>query len=136
VINTPSTVKSLHLDDSKELYAGLFYLRDPRDSSSGGDLEIYRWKQATGISFHDKRSIRPEAAELTKVIKYAPNTFAWLLNGLDAIHAVSMRSVTPFPRRLVNIIAEVYPTVSRLFDERPYQQKTSFLERVWARVRA
>jgi hypothetical protein len=43
--------------------------------------------------------------------------------------------VTPFPRRLVNVIAEVYPTVKRLFDERPYQEKASVMRRIRALVR-
>jgi hypothetical protein len=130
VSSTPSAVKSLHLDNSAELFAGLFYLRDPNDDSTGGDLEIYRWKKDAKISFYDKRCIRAENADLASVVSYAPNRFAWLLNDLDAIHGVSVRNITAFPRRLVNIIAEVNPTVDRLFDERPYAEKVGLLRRI------
>ena len=123
VTGKATSVKSLHLDDSKELYAGLFYCRTPDDTSEGGDLLIYRRKPGMPLSFYDERFIRPERAEVAATVPYRANTFALLLNGLDAIHAVSPRSVTEHPRRLVNIIAEVYPTMPRLFDERPYAER-------------
>lgn len=133
VTTAPSSVKGLHLDNSAELYAGLFYLRHKDDDSTGGDLQLYRWKTAQP-SFYDKRHIRPENAELVGVVPYGANRFALLLNDLDAIHGVSTRSVTVHPRRLVNIIAEVDPTVERLFDERPYQERSAFFRRVLART--
>jgi hypothetical protein len=136
VSSTPSTVKSLHLDNSAELFAGLFYLRDANDTSTGGDLELYRWKNGRTFSFYDKRYIRLENAELINAISYGPNKFVWLLNSLNAIHSVSVRNVTPFPRRLVNIIAEVYPTIDRLFDERPYAEKPRLLQRILSLGRA
>jgi hypothetical protein len=76
----------------------------------------------------------PEHAELAGVVPYGANRFALLLNDIDAIHGVSPRTVTVHPRRLVNIIAEVYPTVERLFDERPYQEKTSVFSKLLARA--
>lgn len=136
VSGTPSSVKSLHVDNSVELFAGLFYLRDVQDGSTGGDLEIYRWKRGVPMSFYQRRHIRAEHAELAGVVSYGPNKFAWLLNGLDAIHSVSVRNVTSYPRRLVNIIAEVYPTVERLFDERPYAEISGLLRRILAGVRS
>jgi hypothetical protein len=132
-VKEPSAVKGLHLDTNIELFAGLFYVRDARDDTVGGDLQIYRWKTGTP-SFHDKRNVRPEHAELVGSVPYGANRFALLLNDIDAIHGVSPRTVTEHPRRLVNIIAEVYPTVDRLFDERPYQEKTSIFSKLLARA--
>lgn len=126
----PSSVKSLHLDDSVELYAGLFYVRHPEDNSSGGDLEIYRWREGAPKRFGKRRMIRPEDAERVDVVSYRPNTFALLVNGIDAIHGVSTRAVTPHSRRLVNIIAEVYPTVGALFDERDHREAPGMLYRL------
>jgi hypothetical protein len=130
VTGPASTVKSLHLDNSVELFAGLFYLRLSEDRSTGGDLEIYRRRPGAPILFFDHRFVRPEHAEIVETVSYGPNKFAWLLNDLDAIHGVSVRGQTDFPRRLVNIIAEVYPTVDRLFDERPYAERKSVFERL------
>jgi len=132
-VKEPSAVKGLHLDTNIELFAGLFYVRDASDDTAGGDLQIYRWKSGTP-SFYEKRNVRPEHAELAGVVPYAANRFALLLNDIDAIHGVSPRTVTVHPRRLVNIIAEVYPTVERLFDERPYREKTSVLGKLLART--
>jgi hypothetical protein len=132
-VKEPSAVKGLHLDDGVELFAGLFYVRDKHDDTPGGDLQIYRWTTAAP-SFHEKRNVRPEHAELVGSVPYGANRFALLLNDIDAIHGVSPRPITVHPRRLVNIIAEVYPTVERLFDERPYQEKTSVFGKLLARA--
>ena len=43
VTNTPSSVIRGHIDKSAKLFAGLFYLRLPDDTSTGGDLEIYKF---------------------------------------------------------------------------------------------
>jgi hypothetical protein len=132
-VTEPSAVKGLHLDTNVELFAGLFYVRNRHDDSTGGDLQIYRWKTGTP-SFYEKRNIRAEHAELAGAIPYGANRFVLLLNDLDAIHGVSPRAVTTNPRRLVNIIAEVYPTVGQLFDERPYQEKGAFFRKILKRA--
>jgi hypothetical protein len=132
-VTEPSAVKGLHLDTNVELFAGLFYVRNRHDDSTGGDLQIYRWKTGTP-SFSEKRNIRADHAELAGAIPYGANRFVLLLNDLDAIHGVSPRAVTSHPRRLVNIIAEVYPTVGQLFDERPYQEKGAFFRKILKRA--
>src|SRR5580698_3302224 len=47
-INTPSTrlssVRRVHTDAPDELFAALVYFRREEDSVTGGDLEIFRWK--------------------------------------------------------------------------------------------
>jgi hypothetical protein len=132
-VTEPSAVKGLHLDTNIELFAGLFYVRDARDDTPGGDLQLFRWKSGTP-SFYEKRNVRPEHAELAGSVPYGANRFALLLNDIDALHGVTPRAVTTHSRRLVNIIAEVYPTVERLFDERPFQEKTSVFRKFMARA--
>lgn len=122
-----TSVKSLHLDDARELFAGLFYCRDQADKTEGGDLLLYKRKPGNGYSFYNQRYVRPDRVEIIGTVPYSANTFALLFNGLDSIHAVSPRAVTTHHRRLVNIIAEVYPTVPRLFDERPYAEERGLL---------
>ena len=47
-VNTPATapksVRGAHTDNARKAYVGLLYFRLPEDESTGGDLEIFRWK--------------------------------------------------------------------------------------------
>ncbi|WKZ27340.1 MAG: hypothetical protein QY311_01100 [Candidatus Paceibacterota bacterium] len=127
-INTPvvdraSSVKISHIDNERELFAGLLYLRDPRDDSQGGDLEIYRAKRQP--RFHGPRLIANRFVEKITSIPYTHNTFVFFLNTPHAIHGVSPRSVTRFPRLLFNVIGEVRDP---LFDIRAYRE--SFLDKI------
>ena len=53
---------------------------------------------------------------------YGPNKFALFVNSMESIHGVTVRGVTDYPRRLVNIIGEVYPTMSKVFNDRRYRE--------------
>ncbi len=104
-INTPtkkeSRVRGPHLDNPRELYAGLFYMPTDED---GGDLEIYRWNGEK--KFHGKLEVEDDCVELVKTVKYRPNTYVMFLNGPDALHGVTPRK-SDKPRFLVNVIADV-----------------------------
>ena len=58
-INTPvrevSAVRAIHTDHGDKLFSGLFYLRRPEDDSTGGNLQIHRWKD--GYSHLQKRML-------------------------------------------------------------------------------
>lgn len=127
VTESPTSVRAAHLDNPIELFAGLFYLRHPDDRSKGGDLEICAWKNPGRRRIGARRLISGEVVEVREVVPYGSNRFALFVNGLDSIHGVTVRDVTPFPRRLVNIIGETYPSVGRLFDDRPYRQDRGIL---------
>lgn len=134
-INSPVTVEGSsvigpHLDNPKELYAGLFYLRHPEDVASGGDLIVYEWKDRQNRGFVEKRYIDPSLVVERGSIPYGPNRFVWFLNTVEAVHGVTIRQRSPQPRRLCNIIAEVYPTVPTLFDVSALQTKTSLFQKV------
>jgi len=134
-MNSPITAEATsvigpHLDNPKELYGGLFYLRHPEDVAAGGDLVVYEWKDRPKRSFVEKRYIDPSHVIERGTIPYGPNRFVWFLNTVEAVHGVTMRQPSPLPRRLCNIIAETYPTVPKLFDVSAYQPKTSFLQKV------
>jgi hypothetical protein len=109
-INSPvtavSSVKGPHLDHQDELFAGLFYLRHPDDTSTGADLEIY--KTTKKVLYHGARFADPRAVEKVATVAYVPNRLVLFLNTIDSIHGVSPRSVTPFTRRLVNVVDEVH----------------------------
>ena len=108
-INSPvteeSTVKGAHVDNRVELYAGLFYMRQEGDSSTGGNLDIFRPKNPK-MSIAHKEVISSDLLEKVDEVEYGKNTFVIFLCSKYSIHGVSPRSVTDYSRRLVNVIAE------------------------------
>ncbi len=110
-INTPviepSSVKGPHVDNPWKLFAGLLYFRLPDDTSTGGDLVLYRLK--TDRYHHDaRRGFADKFISPVKTIPYQPNTLIMWLNTARSIHGVSPRSVTPTHRRHVNFVSECY----------------------------
>jgi hypothetical protein len=108
VMNTPVTektsVKTPHVDLCDKIFSALFYFRDPADATSGGNLDIYRWRRSPRFIKH--RSLDRDV-ELVKTVPYAANTYLFFLNSAQAVHGVSPRDVTPIPRRYINFIAEL-----------------------------
>ena len=127
-INTPVTTKSsvrrVHTDAVEELYAMLLYFRREDDDFTGGDLEIYRWKESARRRFVGA-GVEEKDAELVTTIKYEANTLIVFINSEISLHAVSDRGVTARSRRLVNIIGEVYRSVPHgLFVKRPKSRQS------------
>ena len=81
VLNEPvgadATTQPVHVDNPKEIYAGLLYLRKPEDRATGGDFTAHR-----------------------------PNTFCLFLNVSGAVHSVTPRLKPIERRRSINIIGE------------------------------
>jgi len=125
-MNTPpsgahTTVRGAHLDAGEEIYAGLLYFRAPMDTCVGGDLEVikcrrkdhkciklsdkvrayYAKKGLAGLQFH------PRDMETISTVKYEANTLVFFVNSNHAFHAVTTRTPTPYPRRFVNIVAQL-----------------------------
>ena len=113
-INSPVSSKSSvigpHVDNKKEIYAGLLYMRLSDDNSIGGNLQIYKHRFLTKDYISEKydRKDRPNESdlELHATIPYKRNTFVMLLSSNISFHGVSDRGLTKFNRRLVNIISE------------------------------
>ncbi len=109
-INCPVTVASSsrgpHLDTPNRIYSGLFYLRHPEDDSTGGDLQLFRWKDGP-VSWIDAYELPPDRVECVATIPYRPNLLVFFPQGIDAIHGVSARQPTPHFRRYVFITAEL-----------------------------
>jgi hypothetical protein len=134
-INSPPTepltsVRTAHLDNPVELYAGLLYLRDPEDASQGGDLEIYSWKTPERKRIGPKRIISSDDVIVKDRVLYGANKLALFINSIDSIHGVTNREVSDKPRRLANIIGEVYPTTQRVFADRRYREDRGILGRL------
>lgn len=104
-LQRPSSVKTPHVDKRETLFAGLFYMRSVEDRSTGGDLELCRWKRRP--RFLPYRMILPQDVSPAETVSYAANSFVCFVNSAAAVHGVSPRSPTPLVRRYINLIAEV-----------------------------
>jgi len=104
-VQWPSRPHPVHLDRECALYAGLLYFRRADDDSRGGDLELYRWR-GDERAFDKSRIVPDSLVEKVKTIPYAANRLVMFAQSPDALHAVSIRSITPHPRLHVNFLAE------------------------------
>jgi hypothetical protein len=95
----------VHVDRQVALYAGLLYFRGCHDDSSGGDLELYRFRGNERV-YDEGRYVDDALVERVKTIPYAANRLAFFIHSPRSLHGVSVRSVTPYPRLHVNFIAE------------------------------
>ena len=108
VMNTPvtrkSSVKTAHIDLCDKIFSALFYMRDPRDHSVGGDLDLYDWRREPRFVKH--RALNRDV-ELAKTVPYRANSYLCFVNSPQAVHGVSPRDTTDVPRRYINFIAEL-----------------------------
>lgn len=113
-INTPvrseSSVRKAHVDNTNKLFSGLFYLRSKDDVSKGGDLEILEWNKAytskNKLKFYQE-GVNEKHYSTFKRIKYDNNIAVLFLNSIDALHKVTERQLTTFPRCFVNLVGEL-----------------------------
>lgn len=126
-VNSPvhkvTSVRGPHVDSRFKLFAGLLYFRAAGDDSTGGELELYRYRDPA-LRYHSDRPIDAEfvqqmqgkalnrieagLVEKTEIITYEPNTFVMWLNTPHSVHGVSPRGRTNWPRRYVNFLGESY----------------------------
>ncbi len=108
VLNRPNddTSRTIHLDNPRELYAMLLYVRPPDDTVNGGDLQISRMRHGQ-VGMTDNREASPNDLEWVKDITYAANKLVLFLNTPKSFHGVSVREPGNFNRRSINIIAEL-----------------------------
>ena len=108
VINTPTegetSVIEPHLDNPKEFYAALLYMRDKNDDSVGGNITTHSFKGEP--SFYGKSRVRKEKVNLIEEIEYKENRLVMFLNTPKSIHGVSKRGKTNHYRKYINIIGE------------------------------
>jgi hypothetical protein len=112
-VDTPSRTIGPHVDREVALYAGLFYMRDERDDSEGGDLELYRFNAGRPDFNPGTRCVDDERVRRCRTIRYASNTLVFFVHSPHALHGVSPRARTRFPRRHINIVGEL---ATRVFD--------------------
>lgn len=114
VMNAPdrNDIRSPHLDQNRELFAGLFYMKKPEDRSTGGDLLLYRKKDPDRFKFLPGRIAPLEQIEAVARVPYQANTLCLFLNTADSIHGVGPRLDANHIRRYVNIDCHV---IEKLF---------------------
>jgi len=104
-----------HVDSGTEFYAGLLYMREPGDDSTGGSLAIWRAKDENAL-FPEPRTYRyderhgvvdRDKLELVYEVPYRENTFVMFINSWRSLHCAQTRSATLYPRRHINIIGEI-----------------------------
>ena len=127
-VNTPvlspsPKIKQAHVDRPQVVFAGLYYLRHPDDRSTGGNLEIYRFKTGKPYGFQGQY-IDDKYVELVKTVQYQRNALVLFVNSVESLHGVTVRSVTETPRCFVNLIGEVKRPLYSLKD---YQEKPSLM---------
>jgi hypothetical protein len=128
-VNTPvlepsPMIKQAHVDRPQVVYAGLYYLRHPNDQSTGGNLEIYRFKSGKPYHRFQGQFIDDRYIELVKTVQYQRNALVLFINSVESLHGVTVRSVTETPRCFVNLIGEAKHPLYSLKD---YQAKQSFI---------
>ncbi len=99
-------VRGPHVDNSKELFACMLYMRPFGDETPGGELILYRTRHHAP-AFHDKAELHDEQVEPVASVPYGTNNAVAFLNTPRSIHGVGERPIGAPPRLLVNIIAEL-----------------------------
>lgn len=99
-----TTVRTIHLDNPKQLFAGLLYMRKPEDTGIGGDLQIFK-KNTDKPEFTGFREINPDHVDLVDTVHYRANTMFLFLNTIDTLHGVTPRTQSNCFRRYINVDA-------------------------------
>ena len=110
-INTTSTITSSvrgdHVDGMQKLFGGLLYFRRMDDDTSGGDLDLSRWKYGQSYTINKSTELSEDQIEFVAKVKYEPNTAIFWVNSPGSIHGVTPRSPSKVSRRLVYFAGRV-----------------------------
>jgi hypothetical protein len=132
VRDKPSSVKIPHLDNEHKMVIGNFYLKQLEDDSVGGSLELYKHKDRKKSRFHGARLIDYKYCEKVGELPYQDNSLAMFINSVDALHGVSNRNITSYPRYSFNNIFEIKDS---LFDIGVYYNDVSALNILMRRAK-
>ena len=123
-VRDASSVKTIHIDSEHKLFTGLLYLRSPQDDSTGGDLDVLRFRKdltpAQWRRRYDGMFIDDEYVEPVLRVPYARNTLFLFVNGPTSLHGVTVRQPTQHLRLFLNIVGE---TRVKLFDVPQHWQR-------------
>jgi hypothetical protein len=107
-INTPvkkvSSVRGPHFDNTKVLYAGLIYLRDADDDSSGGNFRIFE-KKVNNFSITEGRAVSDDQVKFNNEFAYGFGNMILFKNTPVSVHSVSAREKTSHVRKYISFNA-------------------------------
>ena len=104
-----------HIDNPREIYAGLLYMPYTDDKSTGGSFQLHKQQaQITEVNKNGGRAVGDKAGDIVKTVPYKRNTFVMFCNNsTNTVHSVSARKNAVRHRRSVNIIAEFNKVAKR-----------------------
>lgn len=108
-----------HIDNPREIYAGLLYMPYADCKSTGGEFQIHETlSNVTEVNKNGGREVGDKAGKIVKSVPYRRNTLVMFCNNsTQAVHSVSARKDAVKHRRSVNIIAEFNRVAKRsMFD--------------------
>lgn len=107
ISNYTSSVRNDHVDGMQKLFGGILYFRRKDDHTTGGDLDLSRWKYDQLLTIDKSTELRKDQIEFVTKIKYEPNTAIFWVNSPGAIHGVTPRGPSKVSRRLVYFAGRV-----------------------------
>ncbi len=118
-----STTRTPHVDNPVEIYAGLLYMKQNNDTSTGGDFLLHEVKQPiTEVNKTLGRQVSDDIHVPVKKVPYQANTFCMFLNVPNSVHSVSPRHGATKRRRSINIIGEFNGT-GRMWKVKEFKTK-------------
>ena len=105
-------IRTPHVDQAKELFACLFYFKNPNDIKEDGGLNIYKNKEGGQWKAIKGRKVDPDDIEKVDHVPYKRNTMVCFLNSLNSLHGVTPRDNPTHTRRYINIDGHI---VEKLF---------------------
>ena len=108
-----------HIDNPREIYAGLLYMPYADCESTGGEFQIHETlSNVTEVNKNGGRAVGDKAGKIVKSVPYRRNTLVMFCNNsTQTVHSVSARKDAVKHRRSVNIIAEYNKVANRsMFD--------------------
>ena len=115
-----------HIDNPREIYAGLLYMPYRDDHSTGGEFQLHETdKDITEVNKSGGREVPADKqGTIVKSVPYRKNTLVMFLNNSSrTVHSVSPRINATMHRRSVNIIAEFNKAAKRsMFHVKEYRK--------------
>jgi hypothetical protein len=111
VVNSPAltdgtSVRGPHLDAPDKLFSGLLYLRHEDDDSVGGELELYA-PAGEPLTFDALNATPLSTVRRVRTYPYRHNLLVLPLNTPRAVHGVSPRGRTAWPRYHLHLVGEM-----------------------------
>ncbi|MEL0107169.1 MAG: hypothetical protein VW802_09515 [Rhodospirillaceae bacterium] len=120
-VQMPSRVRGVHVDNPRKLYNALLYMRLDEDETVGGNLGLYTFKDEPQ---YDGVQVPDDAVDHVDTLPYKANSVVLLMNSPESLHGVTVREVTPCPRRYINFLAELSEPIFSLESRHmPKQEK-------------